>query len=35
MPAVKETVEQVAGIDVDSYKFGWVTDIESDKAPKG
>ncbi len=35
MPAVKETVEQVAEIDVDSYKFGWVTDIESDKAPKG
>jgi Fe-S cluster assembly protein SufB len=35
MPAVKETVEQVAGIGVDRYKFGWVTDIESDKAPKG
>ena len=35
MPAVKETVDQVAGIDVERYKFGWVTDIESDKAPKG
>jgi Fe-S cluster assembly protein SufB len=35
MPAVKETVDQVAGIGVDRYKFGWVTEIESDKAPKG
>jgi Fe-S cluster assembly protein SufB len=35
MPAVKETIEQVAAIDVDRYKFGWVSDIESDLAPKG
>ena len=35
MPAVQETVEQVRRIDVDQYKYGFVTDIESDKAPKG
>jgi Fe-S cluster assembly protein SufB len=35
MPAVRETVEQVRRIDVDQYKYGFVTDIESDKAPKG
>jgi Fe-S cluster assembly protein SufB len=35
MPAVQETVEQVRGIDVDQYKYGFVTDIESEKAPKG
>src|SRR5918994_3837622 len=35
MPAVQETVDQVRRIDVDQYKFGFVTDIESDKAPKG
>src|SRR5436190_4367123 len=35
MPAVKETVEQVRRIDVDQYKYGFITDIESDKAPKG
>ncbi len=35
MPAVLETVEQVRRIDVDQYKYGFVTDIESDKAPKG
>src|SRR6476660_2583400 len=35
MPAVHETVEQVRRIDVDQYKYGFVTDIESDKAPKG
>ncbi|HEY6026729.1 MAG TPA: Fe-S cluster assembly protein SufB [Pseudolabrys sp.] len=35
MPAVQETVEQVRLIDVDQYKYGFVTDIESDKAPKG
>jgi Fe-S cluster assembly protein SufB len=35
MPAVKETVDQVQAIDVDQYKYGFVTDIESDKAPKG
>jgi Fe-S cluster assembly protein SufB len=35
MPAVQETVEQVRRINVDQYKYGFVTDIESDKAPKG
>jgi Fe-S cluster assembly protein SufB len=35
MPALQETVERVRRIDVDQYKFGFVTDIESDKAPKG
>jgi Fe-S cluster assembly protein SufB len=35
MPAVQETVDQVRQIDVDQYKYGFVTDIESDKAPKG
>src|SRR6186997_3488018 len=35
MQAVQETVEQVRRIDVDQYKYGFVTDIESDKAPKG
>src|ERR1700681_2043143 len=34
MPAVQETVERVRSIDVDQYKYGFVTDIESDKAPK-
>ena len=35
MAAVKETVDRVKAIDVDTYKYGFVTDIESDKAPKG
>ena len=35
MAAVKETVDRVKAIDVDAYKYGFVTDIESDKAPKG
>jgi Fe-S cluster assembly protein SufB len=35
MPAVQETVERVRLIDVDQYKYGFVTDIESEKAPKG
>jgi Fe-S cluster assembly protein SufB len=35
MPAVQETVDQVRLIDVDQYKYGFVTDIESEKAPKG
>jgi Fe-S cluster assembly protein SufB len=35
MAAVQETVEQVKLIDVDQYKYGFVTDIESDLAPKG
>src|SRR5690606_30512945 len=35
MPAVPETVERVRSIDVDQYKFGFETIIESEKAPKG
>jgi Fe-S cluster assembly protein SufB len=35
MPAVQETVEQVRRIDVDQYKYGFVTDIESEKPPRG
>src|SRR4051794_5679337 len=35
MPAVQETVEHVRRIDVDQYKYGFETVIESDKAPKG
>ena len=35
MPAVRETVDQVRQIDVDQYKYGFVTDIESDRAAKG
>jgi Fe-S cluster assembly protein SufB len=35
MPAVQETVDKVRLIDVDQYKYGFVTDIESEKAPKG
>ena len=35
MPAVQETVDQVRLIDVDQYKYGFETVIESDKAPKG
>lgn len=35
MPAVQETIDQVRKIDVDQYKYGFVTNIESEKAPKG
>ncbi len=35
MAAVQETVDRVRSIEVDAYKYGFVTDIESDKAPKG
>ncbi len=35
MPAVQETVDTVRRIDVDQYKYGFVTDIETEKAPKG
>ena len=34
MPAVQETVDQVRRIDVDQYKYGFETQIESEKAPK-
>src|SRR6187455_1652170 len=35
MPAVQETVERVRQIDVDQYRYGFETIIESEKAPKG
>ncbi len=35
MPAVQETIDQVKAIDVDQYKWGFSTEIEMDKAPKG
>src|SRR5579871_3021843 len=35
MPAVQETVDRVRQIDVDQYRYGFETLIESDKAPKG
>jgi Fe-S cluster assembly protein SufB len=35
MAAVQETVDKVKTLDVDAYKYGFITDIESDKAPKG
>ena len=35
MAAVQETVDRVRSIDVEAYKYGFVTDILSDKAPKG
>ena len=31
----RETVESVLALDVDKYKYGFETDIESDMAPKG
>jgi Fe-S cluster assembly protein SufB len=30
-----DTLERIKNIDVDKYKYGFSTDIESDKAPKG
>ncbi|NJO22805.1 MAG: Fe-S cluster assembly protein SufB [Sphingomonadales bacterium] len=35
MAAVQQTIDQVKEIDVDKYKYGFETDIESVKAPKG
>ena len=35
MPAVQETIDEVRRIDVDQYKYGFETEIETDKAPKG
>ena len=35
MAAVQETVEKVKSVEVDAYKYGFVTDIESEKAPRG
>ena len=33
--AVAETVEQVRGVAEQKYKYGFVTDIETETAPKG
>ncbi len=35
MAAVQETIERVKALDVSEYKYGFFTDIEADKAPKG
>jgi Fe-S cluster assembly protein SufB len=35
MAAVQQTIDQVKTLDVDQYKYGFETDIESDLAPKG
>src|SRR3982751_1679843 len=35
MPAVQETIEQVRSIHVNQYKYGFATEVEMDKAPKG
>src|SRR6266478_570077 len=35
MAAVQETVDRVRRIDVDQYRYGFETLIESEKAPKG
>jgi Fe-S cluster assembly protein SufB len=35
MAAVQQTIDQVKEIDVDKYKYGFETDIESVRAPKG
>ena len=35
MAAVQETVDRVRSIEAEAYKYGFVTDIDSDKAPKG
>ncbi|WP_106753206.1 Fe-S cluster assembly protein SufB [Pannonibacter carbonis] len=35
MPAVQETIDRVKAIDVDQYKYGFVTDIESETGARG
>jgi Fe-S cluster assembly protein SufB len=35
MPAVQETIERVRSIDVNQYKYGFSTEVEMEKAPKG
>ena len=35
MPATKQTIEQVKALDVDQYRYGFETDIETERAPKG
>ena len=35
MAAVRETVDRVRSVEVEAYKYGFVSPIESDVAPKG
>ena len=35
MAAVQDTVDRVRAIEVEAYKYGFVSPIESDLAPKG
>jgi len=35
MAAVQDTIDTVGGLTTEKYKYGFVTDIESDRAPKG
>jgi len=35
MPAVQETIDQVRSIGVEQYKYGFETEVEMEKAPKG
>ena len=35
MAAVQETIDRVKSIDVSEYKYGFSSDIEAEKAPKG
>ena len=35
MPATAETADQVQSIEGEKYKYGFITEIESDMAPKG
>ncbi len=35
MPAVQETIDTVETLDIDQYKYGFSTEIETEKAPKG
>jgi Fe-S cluster assembly protein SufB len=35
MPAVQETIEQVRLIEVDQYKYGFETEVEMEKSPRG
>src|ERR1700693_5015025 len=35
MAAVQATVDRVRSIEVDAYKYGFISDIDSDRAPKG
>ncbi|AWM86868.1 Fe-S cluster assembly protein SufB [Microvirga sp. 17 mud 1-3] len=35
MPAVQETIDQVRSIGVEQYKYGFETEVEMEKSPKG